>query len=244
MIVGPESELRRIPAALDPKQAFFIEGIRVSIEMIDFAHTRLQATLAEMDAAIVSGQAAGREANTPPLLDAWSIIDSLHRLADLARNLPSVEDRMRIPAFRSLLQNSDSVNRLRNTVQHLPGSIRNLPVAPEWSVWGALSWCKVVDTDNIRCAAYLPGKAVPGARSPLVNPCGRKIRYPVGLITLSQHPVSVCISDLIEDVERFGAALEQMIGQSYADSPALNARLASDVTVVVHMRMSDEPPAV
>ena len=42
MIIGPESSLRRIPAALDRRQAFFIEGIRVSIEMIEAAHARLQ----------------------------------------------------------------------------------------------------------------------------------------------------------------------------------------------------------
>src|SRR6266481_4749827 len=102
MIIGLDSELRRIPAALDPKQAFFVEGIRVCIEMIDFAHSRLQATLLKMDLQIDSNHTPSPEENTSALLDAWSLIDSIHRLGDLARHLPNVSDRMRIPAFRNL----------------------------------------------------------------------------------------------------------------------------------------------
>jgi hypothetical protein len=49
MILGPDSALHRIPSALNPKQAFFIEGIRISIEMIDVAHRRLQALIWKLD---------------------------------------------------------------------------------------------------------------------------------------------------------------------------------------------------
>ena len=36
--IGPESSLRKIPSALDRKQTFLIEGIRVSLEMIVLAY--------------------------------------------------------------------------------------------------------------------------------------------------------------------------------------------------------------
>jgi len=42
MILGQDSRLRKMPIALDRKIGFFLEGIRVSIEMIDLSYQRLQ----------------------------------------------------------------------------------------------------------------------------------------------------------------------------------------------------------
>src|SRR5690242_17559633 len=106
MIIGPDSELRKIPAALDPKQAFFIEGVRVCIEMIDFAHQRLQRTLFEIDRLIADKKAPEQNLYTSALLDAWSIVDSIHRLSDMGRHFPNVKHRKQIPAFHYLLKNS------------------------------------------------------------------------------------------------------------------------------------------
>ena len=92
------------------------------------------------------------------MLDGWSIIDSVHRLEDLAQHFPQIRHRKRIPAFQSLLRIAEGVNTLRNTVQHLPGTIHGLTEAPQWSVWGVLTWCAPGSDNIIHCGQYLCGK--------------------------------------------------------------------------------------
>jgi len=78
-----------------PTDLFFIEGIRFSIETADLAYRRLRDTL------IVLGTQETADPDSPStasaMLDAWSIIDSLHRLRGLMRNMPGIEKRDRIP---------------------------------------------------------------------------------------------------------------------------------------------------
>jgi hypothetical protein len=54
---------------------------------------------------------------------------------------------------------------------------------------------------------------------------------------LTQHPVSVCISDLVSDVEKFAVVFEKMVADAYLANPALQARFASDVTTVVKIEL-------
>lgn len=80
MIIGDESPLRRLPGQLDRKQMLYLDGIRYSIEMADLAHLRLQQTLLDL---------ANHSNDSDPVhlyfvaavQDAWSIVDSVHRLS-------------------------------------------------------------------------------------------------------------------------------------------------------------------
>jgi hypothetical protein len=119
MLVKPDSELRRIPVCLNPKQALFTEGVRVCLEMIDLAHTRLQLTLQGIDECTANKSAAPPGAYTSAMLDAWSLVDSIHRLADLAERFPNVEDKKHIPGFVYIQKNTHVINDLRNFIQHV-----------------------------------------------------------------------------------------------------------------------------
>jgi len=237
MLVKPESALRRIPSTLDPKLAVFIEGVRVCLEMIEFAHCRLQQTLLDLDDKISAGHAAPQGVHTSAMLDAWSLVDSIHRLTDLAERFPNVKNKNHVPGFVLLRKNVAGINDLRNFIQHLPEEMsRVIADSPTWSVWGALSWC-VPDVDGvIRTSTYMCGKAAAGCIRPLINPLGRSIRLPVGLITLTQDSVSVCLSDLMDDVERFAGSIETMVEQAFNDDPNLADRYGADVVVSVSLR--------
>jgi hypothetical protein len=241
VLIAPESCLRRIPVALDRKQAFFLEGIRVSVEMIDHAHTRLQDTLLAITPTSAQKATPPSEMFTSAMSDAWLVVDAFHRLSDLAQHLPNVVRRMQIPFFHNLIAANDQVNELRNVVQHLPDLIHESPTSPNWSVWGVLSWCVPPDAERgtIYCCSYLCGKLTPGER-PFVNPLGRAIRRPVGLITLSQDPISVSLSELFGHTERFAAGLEHMTSEMFRANPTLTETYASDVLVAVTMVEAEE----
>ena len=140
MLLNPESPLRQIPIALERSHGFFLEGFRVTVEMIDLAHSRLQQTLLALR--------ASKQASVDCIsaeLDAWSIIDCAHRLRGLIQHFPGLKVKKINPAFHYFMKNSKQVEDLRNTVQHLPSTIRHLHAIPDWSVWGALSWCSVAE---------------------------------------------------------------------------------------------------
>lgn len=232
VILRPDSPLRKIPVALERKQAFFLEGIRVSLEIIEQAHSRLQDTLLALTNGLLREEQSQSVVLTSAISDAWLVIDSFHRLADLAEHIPNVIRRSQIPFFHNLIRANNEVNELRNVVQHLPGQIHKMAVSPNWSVWGVLSWAVPPDAEgrNVYSCSYFCGKFTEGQR-PLINPLGRPIRRPVGLITLTQESVAVSISELFGYAELFAAGLEQMIDQQFQANPLLTRTYASDVLI-------------
>src|SRR5216684_2838868 len=104
VIVTAESPLRRIPAALNRKQALFIDGIRIAAEMIDSAYVRLE------DFLLHSGEMrAGELRIAAPFLDAWSIVDSAHRFLGLIEQAPLFKGKWQSPSFRATQQHSKVV---------------------------------------------------------------------------------------------------------------------------------------
>jgi hypothetical protein len=241
MILRPGSPLMRIPVALERKQGFFLEGIRVSLEMIDHAHSRLQSALLAITNGFVRQEASQPGLLTSAISDAWLVIDSFHRLADLAEHIPNVVRRTQIQFFHNLIHANIAVNTLRNVVQHLPEQINNRAVSPDWTVWGLLNWAVPPETEegNIYSCSYFCGKVTAGQR-PIINPMGKGIRRPVGLITLVQEAVSVSISELIGYAESFAAGLERMVEQQFEANPAFAQTYASDV--VVCLSFAPVPP--
>jgi hypothetical protein len=116
MIIGPDSPFRRVPSVLDRKQAFFIEGIRVSVEMIELAHQRLQQVLLAITEGIRNNTGPNQTLLTTAVLDAWSFVDSVHRLGDLVEHFPNLQHRSRIPSVRHLSEVNRAINELRNAV--------------------------------------------------------------------------------------------------------------------------------
>ena len=137
---------------------------------------------------------------------------------------------------------AEKVNQLRNNVQHLPNQIQSKKRLPQWSVWGALSWCVPVTQTDLRCYAFLPGKAAGGGGGPIVNPAGRPVRFPVCLITLTQPPTAVCLSDLLDDVAVFAKDFEVLVSTQFAANPTFKARQAADITVCASMSFLPPEP--
>ena len=211
--------------------------------MIDLAYGRLQQSLLVISETMHNNEPSSPILCTSVVLDAWAIIDSVHRLSDLVEHFPNLHHRNRVPAIRDLFEANRVINQLRNTVQHLAGQIREANSAPNWSVWGALGWCVPPPTDDepdVLCGLYFCGRVEAGSAQPFVNPLGKRIHRPVGAITLTQTPDTVCLSDVFEIVQRFTSTFEESLAASYRADARLAATVAADVLLIVSMRLADE----
>jgi hypothetical protein len=100
-------------------------------------------------------------------------------------------------------------------------------------VWGSLSWAYVESREvrTIRVGLLMPGAARAPMELPLVNPLGKRIEIPIGLVTLSAAGESVCLSDIVAAVWRFGGRLERAAAAAFAALPdTLGAQARFDLT--------------
>lgn len=239
MILKLNSVLRSIPTALDRRQALFIEGIRFCIEMADLAHTRLGQTLIRM--ASVDNEESKSSDSVSAMLDAWSVIDSLHRLRGLMRNMPGIQKRDRIPPIRAFFDSTANVVPLRNTVQHLDTDIGKTVDDRNWAVLGSLSWGVIYPEKNeVVACSFMPGMPI-GSR-PLINPINRQVWHlPVDSITIERSGIAVCLSDAMRRVEALAAALEKMLARTYDEQiPGPRNRYGADLTIALRFAIQQE----
>jgi hypothetical protein len=64
MIIDDGSPFMQLPAALNRKQALFLDGIRYSVEMATLAHARLRRTLLNHTQRTVEGEPGDKQAET------------------------------------------------------------------------------------------------------------------------------------------------------------------------------------
>ncbi|MGD0013553.1 MAG: hypothetical protein ABSD56_03885 [Bryobacteraceae bacterium] len=216
MIIGEDSVFRKIPSVLDRRQALFMEAIRYSVEMAALAYHRLQKTLP-----LMTKKMEDVDKDTPSsvsvMLDAWSIVDSLHRLRGLAEKMPGVKGKYKNPKFRLFMGSTENITTLRHTVQHLDTEIGGVVDDKDWAVLGSLSWCLVnPERNEITACTFMPG--IPMGSRPLINPAGRRIWHlPVDFITIERSGVSVCLSDAMRRMEALVASMEKGFSDACAE---------------------------
>jgi hypothetical protein len=197
------------------KQILFKDGIRYSINIAFQSFSRLKFDLL----ALTKNDYARRKKNEEELTkeqtyeleisaisNAWQIIDSTNRLRELLRLAPNIKKKD--TEYQLFLRKSDDIKHLRNNIQHLNSQIEayiknNIPV------WGTLNWIGKVDNGE-ECLIFslVPGEIFPRTTS-FLNPVGKKITLPIGLITLISDK-TVCISEIVEnDLARIKIWLEK-----------------------------------
>jgi len=216
MIIEAGSPLRRLPTGMDRAQAHFLDGIRLSIEILDLAHQRLRQTLIAMSD---RSNSLGRGVGVPlAMSDAWTIIDLLHRLSGLLQQVPKLKDRNRCPSFRRLIQD-ESIETLRNAIQHLNQDIRKRSDLG-WPVLGVLGWAKFEDDRQSAVIGMLRAGHMTVNTTPIVNPLGRMIHdHPIGCIELRIESAVVQISDVMETVKEIAADLEHSLEGTFSQFP-------------------------
>jgi hypothetical protein len=153
-IVKTTSPLWKLPQGLHPQQASFLDAIRLSVQFIDLAHARLHDGLTQLTLSSDRSLQLGPNA----LMDAWAVIDAVHRLRALVRQLPRYKQRA--PSKRLFMDRTQSVDQLRNSFQHLVSEISELTDS-DLPVLGAITWVRPVD-GQFNCLSintFIPGQA-------------------------------------------------------------------------------------
>lgn len=137
-MLDENSILRRVPVAVNPKQALFIDGIRHAIEIINIAYGRLRDTLTEMALTPPNSLKLPRS-SAHAFLDAWAMIDAIDRFRTLYLQFPGMtflppqEERV---ALKEALQ---PFRDLRNVADHL-AQRADYVVSKDGAALGTLSW--------------------------------------------------------------------------------------------------------
>ena len=202
------SPLHGLPGRLPRKQVLYFDALRTSLEMAEIAYQRLQCVLMADDDPARMPRA---------LLDAWSLIDILNRVRVLVRTMPGLKQNA--PPVQALLRKTADVEVLRNAVQHLYGEIERMSSTTQ-PVWGSLSWVRYQEEGVIDVCLLLSGTLAAGHRAPLVNPWGKLVHVPVGMVTLTAAEKDVCLSDLMDALTTFTACLEHAAGEAFAALPS------------------------
>lgn len=146
MLIAPDSPLRQVPVGLDRRQQVVLDGLRISADAIDLCFRRLATSLKELPKA-ASGTVEFIELASSANLDAWTIVDHIHRFSELLHQMPQVKQSL--PQFQLLYRASADAEQMRHYIQHVRNEVDSLAVAG-LSVWGSLTWALKEDYDSGR----------------------------------------------------------------------------------------------
>ena len=240
MIIEPDSALHRVPRHMSSKQAAFVDGIRLTIQIIDLAHRRLQLELQRITPVSNEPQTE-KQAFADAMIDAWSIVDAGHRLNRLFVKAPGIRHKQS-PSVRKLLSFDKALNQLRNSIQHLEGDLQR-SVTRQSPVWGSLAWCILhPETNEFRSCVLIPGRAATGSH-PMLNPLGRTLNYPVDMITMTLGPTSVSLSELVATVEASTRGLEKALEEAVKDQLPDTSTYGADLLVSITFAGPEGAPA-
>ncbi len=208
--LSSDSPLRSLPVGLPAKQLMFFESVRLSIEMCFLCYNRLYQGLSEIS--FDEGQRTSLNV-VSSYLDAWSIVDSLHRLRELLNGFPG-HQKSKSTAFQVLIRKTNIVRELRNSIQHIRSKIEELSETS--GVWGSLSWVifPYESSTRGRICGILPG-GMPRSRQRVVNPIGKRFESNLDQITLSYLDYELSLSESIRELARFTTALEAKLDRIF-----------------------------
>ena len=191
-------------SALPRRQVLYLDAIEESVDMAGLAYSRLQRSILAL--------APGPGGGTAIVLDAWSLVDVLNRLRVMIEFMPGLKKSS--AGVKSLLVSLAPVEDLRNAVQHLYGEADRIADTGQ-PIWGSLSWAIPQPDNTVKVGMWMPG-TIGRVSLPVVNPVGRKIELPVGLIELTAAGKSVSLSEMTYAVARFAERLEPALDDASA----------------------------
>lgn len=223
-LVPDESPLRKFPDGMDVTQQIFLDGIVGTLQAIWIAYARLSSLLLDSARARDDDykvRYAKHLRATLAFMEAWTIIDSSHRLRTLVGAMPGV--RRRSPSVVLLVRKLSIVQPLRNGYQHLDGTISAMKEGGMSQ--GALLWTYVGMSPTamvVRSCVMVSTVRKPKGGTESVTArdlSAPRIEVPIGQITLVALGAEVPLSDLVQATRRFAREFETGLAKAFASSP-------------------------
>jgi hypothetical protein len=226
-----DSKLRRLPPALNERQSIYLDGIRYAIEMADIAYSRLaQNLLAYSIHSDTSPKKLTQHADL--FLDAWSFVDSVHRLREIAMQMPITKKNA--PGLVAFLNSTKHAEEMRHIGQHLRRELDAIEQRHQ-PVHGILSWIYVIDIERrlFRSCSAWPGKLRNQALGRFPIPNNRSFRANIDHIELWIKDLEFSLSDAFEEVKAFTRRLENSLPPDWAEMECLgtDTMIALDIQV-------------
>jgi hypothetical protein len=167
----------------------------------------------------------------PAFLNAWSIIDNVHRLRGLIENFPRFAKKRQAVEVRGFLESAEAVEKLRNAVQHMEGQIR--ASAPQgYGIWGSLSWMFRADDENVLSCFLTLGALMPAADIGRIAPA--MMEPGVDGVALKVGETSVDLTRLMTTIPRLVGLLESLLAVQFNQAPV--DRAESDYFLAIAMK--------
>ena len=206
-VIPENSPLRNPPADLSRNQVLLLDGLRYAAEMSDVAYERLSGKLQEI--ARSRSEPSTRDI-AAAMLDAWSVIDAVHRFVEIAGVLPGLPQGTWL---RLLRQRSSDALALRDDVQHQRERVEKGELQ-RGQIWGYLSWAEINDkgTHTGKWLMISPGADYVGDKWFYIGPNKLAIPVPPGRIRLNAFNRRVylgyCVNAVVEAANHISDELE------------------------------------
>jgi hypothetical protein len=152
-----------VPVELDRRTVLYLDGIRYCFHIFDITSTRLAESLQSLSSRDQASDLLADRIATA-IADAWTLIDSTHRLRELLSQVPRLKKST--PELQVFLRSTASAEGLRHFYQHFRTEIDQF-VSAGAPLWGSLSWIHT-DPANGENSCYIaaPGTFFQGAAVP------------------------------------------------------------------------------
>jgi hypothetical protein len=228
LMLSKDSILRRIPAAIEPKQALFIDGIRHAVEIIDLAYLRLSGTLTQI--ALEPPTSTDLSKVVPAaFLDAWAIVDAVDRFRMLYQQMPGITFSPPEAGVQTLKEVTQPFRDLRNVADHL-AQRAEFVVAKGGAALGVLSWVTGfhIDPPMLWLCTLRPGtlRTTPEFRQ---EPIVTTVDWPTDRIYLIAGGYEGNLSAIRPHIERRVRHFEVQLQNAFEKLRVIDDPAASDV---------------
>ena len=232
-IISDESPFRRMPVDMPRRRILYLDALRLSAEMaalaFDGLHTLLLGLCERREDP--SGDRAVRA-----ILDAYSVIDAVHRFRQLLQVTPGLKHDA---AYELFMRQTKGVKELRNIVQHLNREVDR--IAQEgWAALGTLVWLGPSAVSDGPPTSYIlqAGTFYAGqwTHGPLVDTYSSLTDGEISDITLATAGCRVNLSIIMDKLRSIIRSLERPL----EDFAAEKERFGSDALLAFAMTPVDE----
>ncbi|HNZ65584.1 MAG TPA: hypothetical protein PKJ10_07085 [Smithella sp.] len=227
-MLNEDSILRKVPIAINPKQALFIDGIRHAIEIIDLAYGRLKDILTQT-ALSPPNSAELPKISVQAFLDAWAMVDAIDRFRMLYLQMPGISFSPPKEGVLTLHEVLEPFRNIRNVADHL-AQRADFVVSRDGAALGTLSWLTGFKIKPITAwyCTLRPGtiRKQPEFRK---EPLTSTLDWPTDRITLLAGGYEGNLSSVRSHIELRLRHLEEQLKNAFNRLDLHNSPAASDV---------------